>query len=86
VVGERRIGERAVVEALGGLLTVEGLDLAGHLSQPRGRFHPAIWRTAINEGRRYVCSLERGHAGAHSALSPADDPDADDEVVDTWIG
>ena len=41
---------------------------------------------AINEGHRYVCSLERGHTGAHTALAPADEPDADDEVVDTWIG
>jgi len=41
---------------------------------------------AINTGRRCVCSLDLGHAGAHTALAPADDPDADDEVVDTWIG
>lgn len=40
---------------------------------------------AINEGRRYVCSLERGHAGAHTALATPD-PEAGDEVVDTWIG
>lgn len=41
---------------------------------------------AINEGRRYACSLDLGHLGAHMALAPADEPDAGDEVVDTWIG
>lgn len=40
---------------------------------------------AINKGRRYICSLDLGHPGAHVARTdgePLDSPAA--EVVDTW--
>lgn len=39
---------------------------------------------AVNESRRYICSLDLGHAGAHVAKS-TDETDGEPEVVDTWV-